>query len=218
MVGTRFATVVEPRILARFGLYNVLSLTVRGEVPVVPVTDVTLIGDAAPAVVTIPTAALVDARFTRAPVVAVRDDVALRVDLVVVVRATVPEPVEPVRVADVCPAPPVARAAAAFVAATFVVVRVAAVDVVRDVVPRDVTLRAFVDERGEVFDVPRAATARDEFAADARPVAAPALPVGTVRPIVVRFVFARDADPLRDAGTEGVVTFSSVSGVKSASV
>ena len=218
IVGTRAALRPEATLTrAAFELYNGLPLSVREVEPVKPVADVSLIGDADIASVTIATLELVAARFTRAPVVATRDVVAARDD--VAVRATVPAPVDTLRVDDVArPAPPVARVAAAFVAATFDVVRVAAVDVVREVVvPRDATPRAFDVERGEVFDVVRAATAREEFADDARPVA-PAVPVvGTVRPIVVRFVFVRVPVVLRDIGTEDFVTFSFTVVVKSAS-
>jgi len=186
----------------------------------VPLIDVTRTGAAAPAVVTIPTAAFVAARFTRDPVVATREVVPPRdvaVARVVVVRAT-DAPPDDVRVAeaDARPAPPVARFAAAADAAAFVVVRVAPVDVVRDVVvPRDATERAFVVERGEAFVVVRAATAREEFAATPRPVVVAVAAVGTVRPIVVRFVFERVPDVLRDVDTEGFVAVSFTVGVKS---
>lgn len=211
IVGTRFATLT--RDAAPFGIYNVPS-DPRTVLFVVTEVLFNRIGAAAMALPVNATAALVDARFTRAPVVAVRDDVALRD---VVVRATVAPPDAPVRVdVAVRPAPPVARVAAARVAAS-VAVRVAVVDVVRDAVPRDATAREFEFERGEVFVVVRAATAREEFAADARPDAAPALDVGTVRPIVVRFAFVRAPDTPRDVDTEGIVTVSSGSRAKSVS-
>lgn len=207
IVGTRLfipiredATLTLSRPLLE--IYNGFPLSVRVvEVPGMALTVVPLI---TPAGMTLElfadTLATVAARFTRAPVVAVRDDVVLRPDEArVVVRATDAPDELRVAVAVVRPAPPVARVAAAFVAAVFDVARVAAVDVVRDVVvPRDATEREVVAVRGEGFDVVRAATAREEFAADARPVAAVVVDVGKLRPIVVRFVFERAAGALRD--------------------
>lgn len=206
IVGTRFATLTRDD--APFARYKGVPPSVNVLLPVMVVVPLNRIGAAGPINgLFAATAALVDARFTRAPPDAVRDDVARDV---VAVRATVPAP-DAVRVDVARPAPPVARAAAAFVAAAFVAVRVAAVDVVRDVVEREETEREFAAVRGEEFDVARAATAREEFAADARVDAAPDDAVGIVRPIVVRFVFARVAVPPRVDGTEGIMIFSSTS-------
>lgn len=153
----------------------------------------------------------VAARDTR-EAFAVRAPVVVRV--VVAVRATVPVPAEPVRADVARPEPPVARVAAARVAAVEPVVRAAVVDVVRDATPRE-----FDVERGEEFVVVRAATTREEFAADARPFDDVAVvAVGIARPTVVRLVaFERVPDTTRAPETEGFVAFSFVSETKSVS-
>lgn len=197
IVGIRL---VDPERL--FALYNVVVPSAFADTPATNVVVPTLapgftrslLTDIRPAPVVVARATPADVFVVRAAVV--RPAVAVR-------PATVPVRATLAPFADARDEPPVARVAAARVAAVFVVVRVdVVVAVVRgDVadVPRDATVRDAV-ERGEAFVVVRAATARDElpFAAP-RPDVADVPDVGIARDAVVRvptgveFTGAREA-------------------------